>query len=58
MNETSKVTLASIEALLVSEMASPHEALQAAYQLGRIDGQLEMANIGEGLLKELTKEPT
>ena len=53
MSDSSKATLASIEALLVSEMANPREALAAAYQLGRLDGLSEMAGVAKERLAEL-----
>lgn len=43
---SSQETLTSIESLLIAELANPHDALQAAYKLGVLDGQLKMAAIG------------
>ena len=38
-------TLASIERVLVADRCSVREALEAAYQLGRIDGMLEVLDM-------------
>jgi hypothetical protein len=56
MNDVSEIVLANIEALLVGERASPREALLAAYELGHLDGRIEMSRIGEQLIKEAFKE--
>jgi len=50
-----KTTLANIEALLVGERANPREALEAAYQLGRLDGMMEMALLAEKTVNEIAK---
>ena len=42
----SKEVLATLERLIVRDAVSPHAALQAAYQLGVVDGQLQMAAVG------------
>ena len=39
-------TLGSIKKLLVAKLATPEEALDAAYKLGVLDGQIKMASIG------------
>lgn len=56
VNESDKATLATIEALLVNDLANPREALEAAYQLGRLSGGIEMVRVGQGALEELRKE--
>lgn len=53
---TSQATLESIEKLLVAELANPHNALQAAYRLGVIDGQLQMATVGLKALQPAEEE--
>jgi len=55
MDAATKNTLANIEALLVGERANPHEALEAAYQLGRLDGMMEMALLAEKSVGEIAK---
>lgn len=52
MSNDDKATLATIEALLVRDLVSVRDALEAAYQLGRITGGLEMARIGENVMQE------
>lgn len=47
MNSDSKATLDSIERLLVADRENPRTALEAAYQLGKIDGQIEIALVAE-----------
>jgi hypothetical protein len=57
--DVSAETLASIEAVLICDGVSVREALRAAYQLGRLDGMLEMAKISESSLKQIfEKEPS
>ena len=46
-------TLSSIKNCLLCGIATPEEALQAAYRLGRIEGMIAMANVHEGAMKEL-----
>lgn len=53
MNDDAKATLATIERCVVRDAVSVHAALQAAYNLGRVDGQLEMAKISSRLVEEL-----
>jgi hypothetical protein len=51
MNEADKATLAAIERCLLAGDTNSSKALNAAFELGRLAGQLEMAKIGEGLVK-------
>ena len=55
MNEADKSTLSSLELLLVADRVSPKAALDAAYNLGRLSGQIEMARVGETVLADLHK---
>lgn len=52
MTEADKATLAAIERCLLAGDTNSTKALNAAFELGRLAGQLEMAKIGEGLVKE------
>jgi hypothetical protein len=52
VTDTTKDTLATLERLIVRDAVSPHAALQAAYQLGKLDGGMEMAQIGERAVEE------
>lgn len=53
MSDTTKETLESLERLLVADLASPKRVLEAAYTMGKIDGGLEMAKVGENITREL-----
>lgn len=54
MDESTKSTLATIENCIVGEVVSVHAALLAAYRLGVVDGQLQMADVA---LKKIEKLP-
>jgi hypothetical protein len=56
MNDATKETLASIEAMLVRNFTSPRDALLAAYRLGKFDGMLEMAAIGQEQVEDLLRK--
>lgn len=43
MNDSTKETLGTIERLLAANLVSTKAAIKLAYQLGKFDGQLEMA---------------
>lgn len=45
MSDSDKKTLDYLSDLLNQQVVSPLNALQAAYQMGRIDGLLDMARI-------------
>ena len=53
MTNDTKETLETLERLIVRDAVSVHAAIQAAYQLGRVDGQIEMAAIGQSKVAEL-----
>lgn len=53
MNETSKETLDTIERMLIRNFTSPHDAIHAAYRLGRLDGLSQMAKVGQEAAVEL-----
>lgn len=48
-------TLASIERCLLAGDTNSTKALKAAYELGRMDGLLDMAKVGEAKAAELLK---
>lgn len=52
MNATTKETLETIERLLARDAVSVHAAIQAAYQLGKFDGSLNVASMVTKQLKE------
>jgi hypothetical protein len=52
MTDADKSTLAAIERCLLAGDTNSTKALNAAFELGRLAGQLEMAKIGEGLVKD------
>lgn len=54
----SRETLATLERLLARDAVSVHAAIQAAYQLGKFDGNLEMASVGIQKLEEIVQEPS
>lgn len=58
MNESAQATLASIEALLTLDAVSARLALEAAYRLGKLDGQIEMARLAELRTLPLTGAPS
>ena len=45
-------TLATLERLVVRDAVSVHAAIQAAYRLGVVDGQLKMAAVTQKGLEE------
>lgn len=49
----SNETLATLERLIVRDAVSVHAAIQAAYRLGVVDGQLQMAKVGQEQLENL-----
>lgn len=51
---TSKETLATIERSLEGGIVKAHDALQAAYALGKFDGSLEMAQVGQRMVEKLS----
>jgi hypothetical protein len=51
-----QATLDSIEELLVAEKASVRDALEAAYKLGRLTGMIHMAEVGEGMIRQVKPE--
>ena len=51
--DTTKETLATLERLLARDAVSVHAAIQAAYQLGKFDGGIEMAGISARKLEAL-----
>ncbi len=53
MNAADKATLASIERCLLAGDTNSTGALNAAFELGRLAGQLEMARISEGLVSDV-----
>ena len=53
MNDATKQTLASIERCLLAGDTNSTKALRAAYEMGRMDGLLEMAKFGEEQAKQL-----
>jgi hypothetical protein len=53
MNNDSKATLEAIERLLVADRVGVRRALETVYQLGRLDGQMEVARLTEKSLAEL-----
>ena len=56
MNDTSREMLTNMEKLLVRNFTSPKEALEAAYRLGRLDGAMEVAKIGEKQIEDVMRE--
>jgi hypothetical protein len=56
ISPTDKATLDSIEAMLVAEKTSVREALQGAYQLGHLTGMIHMAEVGEGMIRQVKPE--
>jgi hypothetical protein len=55
MNDATLQTLAAIERCLLAGDTNSTKALKAAYELGRMDGLLEMARVGEEKMAELLK---
>ena len=53
MTESSQATLAKLENVLAKNAASPKVVLETAYLLGKIDGQMEMAQVAEKALGQL-----
>lgn len=53
MDNASKETLATLERLIVRDAVSVHAAIQAAYRLGVVDGQLQMAAVGQKQIESL-----
>jgi hypothetical protein len=56
MNDTTKNALNAMERLLDHGAVSSHAAITAAYQLGKFDGQLQMASVAQEKVKDLLKE--
>jgi hypothetical protein len=52
MNPLDLSTLAAIERCYLAGDTTITKALNAAYELGRLAGQLEQAKIGEGMVKD------
>jgi hypothetical protein len=55
MSDQTLQTLASIERCLLAGDTNSTKALKAAYELGRMDGLLDMAKVGEQKAAELLK---
>lgn len=55
MNESDKATLATLERLVIADRASVAKALETAYQLGNLNGQLAVARITESTMSEILK---
>jgi hypothetical protein len=55
MNDATIQTLAAIERCLLAGDTNSTKALKAAYELGRMDGLLDMARVGEAKAAELLK---
>jgi hypothetical protein len=55
MNDATTQTLAAIERCLLAGDTNSTKALKAAYEMGRMDGLLEMAQAGEQKMVELLK---
>lgn len=53
LDDTTKATLQSIEAMLVADRVSVSTAIEAAYRLGHLDGMVKMARVGEERVGEL-----
>jgi DNA polymerase/3'-5' exonuclease PolX len=56
MNDQTLQTLAAIERCLLAGDTNSTKALKAAYELGRMDGLLDMAKVGERKAADLLKE--
>jgi hypothetical protein len=56
VNDETIQTLAAIERCLLAGDTNSTKALKAAYELGRMDGLLDMARVGERKAAELLKE--
>lgn len=54
--DNDKAVLASIASVLVKEGTSVKNALDAAYALGKLAGQIEMAKVAEETVRGLMKE--
>jgi hypothetical protein len=55
MTESDKATLASFASLVVNDRMSVAKALETAYLLGELEGQLKVARITENAMQELLK---
>lgn len=55
MTESDKATLATLENLIVRDNISVAKALETAYLLGDLNGQLKVARITEEATEELMK---
>jgi hypothetical protein len=55
VNDATIQTLAAIERCLLAGDTNSTKALKAAYELGRMDGLLDMAKLGEAKSDELRK---
>jgi DNA polymerase/3'-5' exonuclease PolX len=56
MTDDTIQTLAAIERCLLAGDTNSTKALKAAYELGRMDGLLDMAKVGEQKAADLLKE--
>jgi DNA polymerase/3'-5' exonuclease PolX len=56
VNDATIQTLAAIERCLLAGDTNSTKALKAAYELGRMDGLLDMAKVGEQKAADLLKE--
>lgn len=53
ISASSKATLETLERLVVNEAATARSVIEAAYQLGKIDGGLEMTTIVQRSVEKL-----
>jgi DNA polymerase/3'-5' exonuclease PolX len=56
MTDATIQTLAAIERCLLAGDTNSTKALKAAYELGRMDGLLDMAKVGEEKMKDLMEK--
>jgi hypothetical protein len=56
MNESDKATLATLERLIVRDLVSVAKALETAYSLGELEGQLKIARIAEAGMQTLLEK--
>jgi hypothetical protein len=55
ISPSDQATLDSIEALLVAQKASVRDGLRAAYHLGHLTGMIDMAKVGEEMVRDAVK---
>jgi hypothetical protein len=55
MTESDKATLATLGRMVVADRMSVAKALETAYLLGELEGQLKVARITETAMQELLK---